>query len=378
MAKNKLRLWVAAGSVHQTDSGAATAAIETSLAFLDVAASALPGNLDFSRQPTGLSGGAPAQIAAILPVAGDGNWLERQLHAVVPPAKQRGSRPAANVPENVATGAAGLFLLLPAMFELGIPALLAANAPSADVAQCWLAWLAQQCLVGSRPVSLPDDPAFLPALGLAGPLGETQQRTAMQAATPNRLNDLLAEFWSVLHRGQHIDGRQLAVSATPGGEVIHDMLADFWLAVTVDREKTLARLSHTLDLPPAQVWPVGDQPPAAEPGATFARFYKPATDAYRYFHLPALNNEINRGLMPLSQAVLRQFARQLIGFGWSSPDYLHQNFFAGTGRLTIKPDQIDVLLPQTPLGSVLRMAGLHQAEYRLPWAIELNVRILLP
>lgn len=371
-AKNKLQLWAAWLGQKTDKHTAAPDAVETWLNFLDFAADIGPVALDVERLANGET--APAAAAQLARLAnGDSAWLKRLVSAVLPPVA------ATTAPTPViASPAASLFALLPTLIDLKLPELLAGHAPTPAIGRTWLAWLALQCLGSAASARHRTDPGFLSALGLAEPLGETTWHEATLAATAGRLASIQADFWELLRRQRRADGRHLAISATPGGDVIHDMAADYWLAVTPNRAAMLAELARRLEQPDPGIWLAGSPPPTAEPGATFARFYKPAAPAVAYFELPELNARLNRAWLPLAQAVLRTFARRLLGFGWSSAEYLSRNFLTGVGQLSLAPNRIEVLLPAVPLGSVLRLAGLHHTEFNLPWADDIVVRLSLP
>jgi hypothetical protein len=375
--KTLLRLWAARFGPNHAERPAiqanAAASIEAWLAFLDFVEAA-PAALDFNRLAAGDFAGIPSQtrerttatwLGIVRAAAGNGLWLEQVTRAVIALPK---SGPAQATPNTFASSCAGLFLLLPVMIDLKLPQLLTEHAPSPDMMRCWLATIALQCLGGSHATRNSSDPAFLLALGMDEP-------PDFEATPPPKT--LLTAFREWLRSARYISGTHLALSEINGGAVIHDMRLDYWLAVTPNADTTLDQLARTLE-PAHQIWRPGDPAHAGEPGATFARFYRSPQADVDYLRLPGVSDEVNRALMPLAQAVLRNFARRLMGFGWSSPAYLHRNIFGSIGQVTHHAGRIDVALSEVPLSPMLRLTGLHRDEYPYPWDDSLRVRLLLP
>jgi hypothetical protein len=79
----------------------------------------------------------------------------------------------------------------------------------------------------------------------------------------------------------------------------------------------------------------------------------------------------------VANAVLKGLARRLLGFHWSSAEYLYQNFLGGTGLVQIEDHHIEVQLPSCPLQVVLRIAGVNGQTYTVPWLDEAEVRLSL-
>lgn len=80
----------------------------------------------------------------------------------------------------------------------------------------------------------------------------------------------------------------------------------------------------------------------------------------------------------LARAVLKQFARRLLGFHAASPEHLYQNFLAGTGAIRVKPMRIEIQLPQSPLAIVLQLSGAWNQTYVVPWLREREICLLPP
>ncbi len=97
----------------------------------------------------------------------------------------------------------------------------------------------------------------------------------------------------------------------------------------------------------------------------------------RVFPELELDAERERAWSRMAAAVLRNFARRLPGFGRSSPEYLFQNFLAGTSSVRRAAGRIEVRLPQSPLVVVLRMAGAYRT-LTLPWREGVEICLLAP
>jgi hypothetical protein len=80
----------------------------------------------------------------------------------------------------------------------------------------------------------------------------------------------------------------------------------------------------------------------------------------------------------IARAVLKNFARKLIGFELSSPKYLFDNFLAGTSSVHRMPGRVEVQLPSTPLSVVLRLSGAYTQDYELPWLKEKEICLRAP
>lgn len=323
--------------------------------------------------------------------AGNPRWL-RQVVSALAPLRRSEATTQPEVTRTLATLCSSLFLLLPTITALRLPDLLERHAPSTDAAQIWRVWLALKCLGGSRLAMHRADPALVVGLGLDSPPDEAVWSAVAAATTPAVCDALADGLLHLLQSQERIRGEYIAVSVFPSSKkaqgfpdeplhVIHDMQAGYWLAVTAEPPThALGRLSGVLAHDPICVWPVGESPPPDYPTAhIFAHHHQPAAAALTYYGLSGLPPHVDHTFSLLADAVMRTFARRLMEFAWSSPLHLYQNFLAGTGQLHVTPTAIHVSLPQTPLFSVIMMAGMHRDEYRLPWhSTELTVRILPP
>jgi hypothetical protein len=80
----------------------------------------------------------------------------------------------------------------------------------------------------------------------------------------------------------------------------------------------------------------------------------------------------------VARAALKSFARRLLGFEASSPEYLFQNFLAGLTSIRSMDDFLEVCLPTSPLSLVLRISGAHEQRFTLPWLKGREVCLLPP
>ena len=73
--------------------------------------------------------------------------------------------------------------------------------------------------------------------------------------------------------------------------------------------------------------------------------------------------------------LMRGLASRLPGLSKSSAEFLWRNVLAGDAWFTVSPGMILVELSSRPLEIVMRMAGLHELTFRLPWSPDREVRI---
>jgi hypothetical protein len=136
----------------------------------------------------------------------------------------------------------------------------------------------------------------------------------------------------------------------------------------------------------AMLWAV-EQDPVSEPlRAPLAQFLARAQSAaaeLEYFSLLDLSPRLIAGqhfdltCTLMASAVMRSFAHRLMGFHWSSADYLYRSFLAGTSLVRVEPSRIDVRLPRAPLHVVLDIAGIHGRTYCVPWLDDCQVTLWL-
>jgi hypothetical protein len=80
----------------------------------------------------------------------------------------------------------------------------------------------------------------------------------------------------------------------------------------------------------------------------------------------------------VARAALRNFARRLPGFGFSSPEHLYQNFLAGLTEIRWIDGRLEVRLPPSPLSVILRMTGLQEQKFAPTWLKGAEVWLLPP
>ena len=73
-----------------------------------------------------------------------------------------------------------------------------------------------------------------------------------------------------------------------------------------------------------------------------------------------------------ARAVLKDFARRLIGFDQSSCSFLHRNFLDTPASIRVRPgaddvNEIQVQLQRPPLYLVLNIAGMDGETFAVPW-----------
>lgn len=301
-------------------------------------------------------------------MTGDTAW-GRQLLQTLQPTTVREEGPA-TTPRPFTTSCAALFLLLPTMLDTGLARLIAAEAPDEATAALWRYLVLAKCMGGSRFPALRGDRGLLLAAGVDG---EPDDDTLTKAAnvTSDRLQALRDGWWGALYDQGRADGRSLVVEPLPAAAhrlVIRDALYDYWLAV-VEKAQLAAipdQIAAVFEVPSPVVWQ--DAPPEDNAAtALFRRKAQPAAEAWRHLALTSLPPDIDALLSLLTQGLLRAFARRLMGFAWSSPDYLYRNFLAGDSEITMTAGRLLVTLPAVPLLTVIRLAGIHHDAFTLPW-----------
>lgn len=80
------------------------------------------------------------------------------------------------------------------------------------------------------------------------------------------------------------------------------------------------------------------------------------------------NADLRKQLAIAAAILWRSFAAKFPGIGRSSIEYLWRNVLAGDAWLSVSPDAIDVRLEPRPLQIVVRMAGLQECKFALPWS----------
>jgi hypothetical protein len=358
---------------------------------------------------------------------GDSDMISRVIRALD---RKSGRRVGATSARALATPFWGIFLLLPVLIELGLEGLIE-DAPypaleDTEKAQVLRFLLALKCFGRARALEAAHDPALRVAVGLAETSSvEVLRRLSEEAPQAAGQTCLRLMVERLADRGR-VEGRCLAVDLVAlepyaeGVLLLRDLARDVWLfaaytsADAVDLQATLDRglrlveeasgarpeclllsldLGRELDvgtLPGRAAWVVqagdGDaleglpEHVRATISGHLTSVRSPARDL-AYLALVDLVPSIvadprfDLTWSLVAREVLRSFARRLLGFDRSSAEYLYHNFFAGTGIVQIEEGRIDVQLPQSPLHVVLRMAGMADQTYAVPWLEDTEITL---
>ena len=77
--------------------------------------------------------------------------------------------------------------------------------------------------------------------------------------------------------------------------------------------------------------------------------------------------ELRKRLAVAAAVLVRAFARGLPALGGSSVEYLWRNILCGDSWVALAPGSVTIRLKARPLQIVLRMAGLHESRFEVPW-----------
>lgn len=80
-----------------------------------------------------------------------------------------------------------------------------------------------------------------------------------------------------------------------------------------------------------------------------------------------ISNDLDTAGTLWAHAVLKHFARRLIGFESATAPHLYKNLLAGDGFVRDTGEKIIAELPSPPLAIVLNIAGILEESYILPW-----------
>lgn len=331
--------------------------------------------------------------------------------------------------ESIASHFAGVFLLAPTLCEIGIeafPSTVTRKTLHAETIAATLRhWLLVKCLGRSRGLETVSDAALRLLSGFTGrSFPDALQDLDENSVSAEALQRILLR--ALLGSGRY-DGHCLLVETAPVPEsdhsalVVRDVYGGYWIAAisldscdSADPAALESLLRSTCDVvgrrpkvlllrgaitnslairnvlhPFADQLFLGESDPSAFGNALaselnvsperLAQLLPTAVDHLQYFSLlgvwprVALDPRLDLTLTLFACAALRQFARRLMGFESSSPEYLYQNFLAGLGIIHSYPEKCEVRLPRSPLFLVLRLCGLHEQTFRVPWIKEREV-----
>ncbi len=300
--------------------------------------------------------------------------------AVIGPQSAGASQRAAAADSVYVTPYGALFLLLPSLVDLDLPNALAATSRDPVTQAIWRTWLVAKCLGRARWEPACQSELVWQIMGLDTPPTAAQLTAAAQAATPAVCTEWRQALIATLQRQGRLSRRAVSVEeVTAHGYpapvwLVRDMLADYWLWAGTE-EPSAALLAALVAGERASVWvrrggadAAQDAAPDDSQWSSFLRQSKPAAALLDYLTVyPVLPPALDLALTLAAAAVLRSFARRLMGFGWSGFDHLYRNFLAGESRVLITLNAVQVDLPLSPLHSILRMGGVNGSQYTLPW-----------
>ena len=335
--------------------------------------------------------------------------------------------------ESILSSFGGIFLLGPSLVELDLDGIAASavqrNEKAETAASIHRHAITVMCLGRQRASATIEDPALRLLSGFKG----THFLSALQELELENsdLEQSRSVFAKNLASNWRYDGRCLLAEAVPlpGSErealLIRDLLRDEWIYaaetpadITGTRdalEKGVAFVSNATGIKPetlllrGRVSALADSSSLArlasrtvsinsagefswdefaqQFGATrngLARASRPADQDLAFFSLANVWPEVEIGAafdltwLLVARAALKHFARRLIGFESSGPEYLYQNFLAGLSTVRITVERIEVQIPKSPLSIILRMSGMQERRYTLPWVKGREICLLPP
>ena len=334
---------------------------------------------------------------------GDLNWVS-QVEGVLLGEREYLQRSAS--PRLIARGPAvpspfaGVFRLGPSFLASGCEEILAVCDP--DVSGLLRHLLAMKCMGGERASMAENDTA----MRLFSGFGEGSVAGALEALDPglidlHRLQTVLADVLRSLGRCQGACWLAETVSLPHSEQqaiLLRDVIQDEWIfgAPLSGIAEVIAQASDLAETESVFLWRGGDSghmPPPTDhrwlsldrdagveeelagefhvPLSRFTRALRPPAEDLAYFSLlnvfPQIQPEFDLTWTLVSRAILKHFARRLIGFDMSSPAYVYQHFLAGTGFVRDSGERIEVELPSSDLSIILRLSGLLNETYVLPW-----------
>jgi hypothetical protein len=276
------------------------------------------------------------------------------------------SRPIPRGPANPSLHA-GIFRLGPSFVESGCEAILAGSASAALFRHL----VAMKCLGAARAASSGHDPAVqifsgleedweaalaeLPEHAIAG----LSERIFADNLTRDRQGPpWLVEFVTLPHSASQAVLMRDASSAAWLDAAIAETQqeAEAW-AARYTASGCLLRFRNSEPVPEQTLRPVDPH--------------------LRYYSLAGLSlpPDLDLALTILAHRTISRFQRGLIGLEHSSPQHLYENILAGTGFLRDTGESFEVELPAPALSVVLRLCGVLEHTFALPWIGEKSICI---
>jgi len=165
---------------------------------------------------------------------------------------------------------------------------------------------------------------------------------------------------------------------------VETLAARFVRTIPAEQVRVLSRPSGDDELPSVWTAGAGNLPQQVKEmlGLYLSR-RRPAAKELAYFSLtdrePAIVADEDFDLVwsLVARALMKEFAHRLMNFGWSSAEYLAQNFLEGSSTLVVESGRVDVRLARVPLHIMLRIAGLDEQSYTVPWLNDTQVTLSL-
>jgi hypothetical protein len=282
---------------------------------------------------------------------GDANWLLNAAKVLAPAAAAdvSGAAPSAARASTLITHFGGLMHLLGIWVELDVPGAIdlacagAAEDERPRLSEALRLGLALRCLEPENAIDLLSDEGALLALGIGAPFSMEELRRTL--SRPLRLTEMTRHVVEQLIQRGECDPGRAVTDVTPDAVITRDAETGYWLDVVIRN-------------------------PVSEPAESLQ-------------NLRGLGDP--GGLLPLHLSLLahntlRRLARSMRGFENSSAAYVRTNFLASIATLSLNNDALRAQLTQPPLGMLLRLAGLGEYRYALPWwpGREIHVEMELP
>ena len=292
---------------------------------------------------------------------GDANWLLNAVQVLAPAAAAdvSGAAPSAARASTLITHFGGLMHLLGIWVELDVPGAIdlacadAAEDERPRLSEALRLGLALRCLEPENAVDLLSDEGALLALGIGAPFSAEDLRRTLSG--PLRLAEMTRHVVEQLIQRGECEARNVLSDVTPDAVITRDAETGYWLGI--EKRNPVSARNRVSE--PAE--PLQNLRGLGDPGGL----------------LPL---EIDLPLCLLAHNTLRRLARRMRGFENSSAAYVRANFLASIATLSLNRDAAHAQLTQPPLGMLLRLAGLGEYRYALPWwpGREIHVEMELP